>query len=218
MTTSRCIFNIAVIFTFAVLLTIYISRGNLCLLLCLSFLCILDLPYALTLGMTAASSVNDFHPTAADSKQPFETQNQLFSSILGDPSVKIFKTQTLTPVLNNLSIKEGALYPYKVIDPGKEASFDYTFTASSDDPVYCYIDAPSRCPLKMYVNDKRTDAIKLADALLGASLPSGTCKIELKYVPHSFYLGLVISVSALAFSVLWYVLFMKKKRIRSVRS
>ena len=65
--------------------------------------------------MTADFSVDDFHPTAADSNQPFETQNQLFSSILGDPSVKIFKTQTLTPVLNNLSIKEGALYPYKVI-------------------------------------------------------------------------------------------------------
>lgn len=271
-------------------------------------------PYALTLGMTADSSVEDFHPTTVDSKQPFETQNQLFSSILGYPSVKIFETQTLTPVLNNLRIKEGALYPYRTIDPDKEASFDYTFTASSNDPVYCYIDAPSRCPLKMYVNDseinvfnlhasyqvtwigtfhkgdtvhirimpqrskaalngfyiayqnpavseeyfetmqqrslhidsfsdthitgtidnsagqsqilftipydenwqiyvnnKRTDAIKLADALLGAPLPAGICKIELKYVPHSFYVGLSISVSALVFSLLWYGLFLKKR-------
>lgn len=271
-------------------------------------------PYALTLGMTADSSVEDFHPTASASKQPFETQNRLFSSILGDPSVEVFETQTLTPVLNNLRIHEGALYPYRTIEPEKEASFDYTFTASSDEPVYCYIDAPSRCSLKMYindrevhvfnlyssyqitsigtfhkgdtvhirivpqrsraalngfyiayqnpavskkyfetmqqrslhidsfsdthitgtidnsgkqsqilftipydenwqiyVNDKRTDTLKLADALLGASLPAGICKIELKYVPQSFYLGLGISVSALTLSILWYGFFMKKR-------
>ena len=64
---------------------------------------------------------------------------------------------------------------------------------------------------QIYVNDKRTDALKLADALLGASLPAGTCKIELKYVPQSFYLGLGISVSALALSILWYGFFMKKR-------
>ena len=272
-------------------------------------------PYALSLGMTAAASVKNFHPVTTGSCQPFETQNQLFSSILGDLSVKIFDTQTLTPVLNNLSIQEGALYPYRTIDPDKEASFDYTFTASSDDPAYCYIDAPSRCSLKMYVNDKeinvfnlyssyqitsigsfhkgetvhirivpqrsraalngfyiayqnpdisekyfetmqqralhidsfqdthitgtidnsggepymiftipydeswqiyvngkRIDDIKFADALLGASLPSGHCKIELKYVPQTFYLGLTISVSALITLIFWYILFRKNRR------
>ena len=274
-------------------------------------------PYALTLGMSADSSVESFHPTEQSFRQPFETQNQLFSCLQNDSSAKIFDTQTLTPVLHNLRIKEGARYPYRVIDSDQEASFDYTFTASSNAPAFCYIDAPAYCRFKMYVNnkevsvfnpsyqitsigsftrgeavhiqlvpqtsrsalnsfciayqnpssfkkffssmqndsmqitsfrddhitgiiknapakplalftipydtdweiyvnDQRSSAVKLADALLGVKLPSGTdtCKIELRYVPHAFYTGLAISVSALLFFLLWYMVF-RKRRIQN---
>ena len=271
-------------------------------------------PYALTLGMTADSSAEAFHPTVQKPRQPFETQNQLFSCMQNDSSENIFDTQTLTPVLHNLRVKEGARYPYRVIAPEQEAFFDYTFTAASNEPVFCYIDAPAYCRLKMYVNDKEinvfnpsyqitsigsfdkgeavhvrivpqtsksalnsfciayqnssafekffssmqdnsmqitsfsddhitgfvkntqakplalftipydTDweiyvngqpstAVKLADALLGVKLPADTeiCKIELRYVPHTFYIGLAVSGSALLFFLFWYMIFRKKQ-------
>ena len=271
-------------------------------------------PYALTLGMTAYSSAEAFHPTVQKPRQPFETQNQLFSCMQNDSSENIFDTQTLTPVLHNLRVKEGARYPYHVIAPEQEAFFDYTFTAASNEPVFCYIDAPAYCRLKMYVNDKEinvfnpsyqitsigsfdkgetvhvrivpqtsksalnsfciayqnssafekffssmqdnsiqitsfsddhitgfvkntqakplalftipydTDweiyvngqpstAVKLADALLGVKLPADTeiCKIELRYVPHTFYIGLAVSGSALLFFLFWYMIFRKKQ-------
>lgn len=271
-------------------------------------------PYALTLGMTTDSSAEAFHPTVQKPRQPFETQNQLFSCMQNDSSENIFDTQTLTPVLHNLRVKEGALYPYRVIAPEQEAFFDYTFTAASNEPVFCYIDAPAYCRLKMYVNDKEinvfnpsyqitsigsfdkgetvhvrivpqtsksalnsfciayqnssafekffssmqdnsmqitsfsddhitgfvkntqakplalftipydTDweiyvngqpstAVKLADALLGVKLPADTeiCKIELRYVPHTFYIGLAVSGSALLFFLFWYMIFRKKQ-------
>lgn len=271
-------------------------------------------PYALTLGMTADSSAEAFHPTVQKPRQPFETQNQLFSCMQNDSSENIFDTQTLTPVLHNLRVKEGARYPYRVIAPEQEAFFDYTFTAASNEPVFCYIDAPAYCRLKMYVNDKEinvfnpsyqitsigsfdkgetvhvrivpqtsksalnsfciayqnssafekffssmqdnsmqitsfsddhitgfvkntqakplalftipydTDweiyvngqpstSVKLADALLGVKLPADTeiCKIELRYVPHTFYIGLAVSGSALLFFLFWYMIFRKKQ-------
>lgn len=271
-------------------------------------------PYALTLGMTADSSAEAFHPTVQKPRQPFETQNQLFSCMQNDSSENIFDTQTLTPVLHNLRVKEGARYPYRVIVPEQEAFFDYTFTAASNEPVFCYIDAPAYCRLKMYVNDKEinvfnpsyqitsigsfdkgetvhvrivpqtsksalnsfciayqnssafekffssmqdnsmqitsfsddhitgfvkntqakplalftipydTDweiyvngqpstAVKLADALLGVKLPADAeiCKIELRYVPHTFYIGLAVSGSALLFFLFWYMIFRKKQ-------
>ena len=271
-------------------------------------------PYALTLGMTTDSSAEAFHPTVQKPRQPFETQNQLFSCMQNDSSENIFDTQTLTPVLHNLRVKEGALYPYRVIVPEQEAFFDYTFTAASNEPVFCYIDAPAYCRLKMYVNDKEinvfnpsyqitsigsfdkgetvhvrivpqtsksalnsfciayqnssafekffssmqdnsmqitsfsddhitgfvkntqakplalftipydTDweiyvngqpstSVKLADALLGVKLPADTeiCKIELRYVPHTFYIGLAVSGSALLFFLFWYMIFRKKQ-------
>ena len=267
-------------------------------------------PYALSLGMTASSSVKTFDPSEQKSIQPFETQNKLFQYIQDDSSHVPFVTQTLTPVLNNLCIKEGARYPYQIISKDQEAFFDYTFTAAEDAPVFCYIDAPPQCRLKMYVNDseipvyqlfsayqitsigsfakgenvhirivpqtpktalnsfciayqnpsdleacfssiqknaiqitsfndthitgilentdslplalftipydenwqiyvngQRTTAIKLAGALLGTEISSGTCRIELKYIPHAFYLGLIVSVSALLILILWYVFF-----------
>lgn len=271
-------------------------------------------PYALTLGMTTDSSAEAFHPTVQKPRQPFETQNQLFSCMQNDSSENIFDTQTLTPVFHNLRVKEGARYPYRVIAPEQEAFFDYTFTAASNEPVFCYIDAPAYCRLKMYVNDKEinvfnpsyqitsigsfdkgetvhvrivpqtsksalnsfciayqnssafekffssmqdnsmqitsfsddhitgfvkntqakplalftipydTDweiyvngqpstAVKLADALLGVKLPADTeiCKIELRYVPHTFYIGLAVSGSALLFFLFWYMIFRKKQ-------
>ena len=110
--------------------------------------------------MTTDSSAEAFHPTVQKPRQPFETQNQLFSCMQNDSSENIFDTQTLTPVLHNLRVKEGALYPYRVIAPEQEAFFDYTFTAASNEPVFCYIDAPAYCRLKMYVNDKEINVFK----------------------------------------------------------
>ena len=51
-------------------------------------------PYALTLGMTADSSAEAFHPTVQKPRQPFETQNQLFTVCRMIP-LKTFLTHKL---------------------------------------------------------------------------------------------------------------------------
>lgn len=66
---------------------------------------------------------------------------------------------------------------------------------------------------EIYVDDQRSTTVKLADALLGVKLPADTdtCKIELRYVPHTFHIGLSVSGSALLFFLLWYIIFRKKQ-------
>ena len=66
---------------------------------------------------------------------------------------------------------------------------------------------------EIYVNGQPSTAVKLADALLGVKLPADTeiCKIELRYVPHTFYIGLAVSGSALLFFLFWYMIFRKKQ-------
>lgn len=66
---------------------------------------------------------------------------------------------------------------------------------------------------EIYVNGQPSTSVKLADALLGVKLPADTeiCKIELRYVPHTFYIGLAVSGSALLFFLFWYMIFRKKQ-------
>ena len=63
------------------------------------------------------------------------------------------------------------------------------------------------------MNGQPSTSVKLADALLGVKLPADTeiCKIELRYVPHTFYIGLAVSGSALLFFLFWYMIFRKKQ-------
>lgn len=63
------------------------------------------------------------------------------------------------------------------------------------------------------MNGQPSTSVKLADALLGVKLPADTeiCKIELRYVPHTFYIGLAVSGSALLFFLFWYMIFRKNR-------
>ena len=97
-------------------------------------------------------------------------------------------------------------------------------TSFSDDHITGFVKNTQAKPLalftipydtdwEIYVNGQPSTSVKLADALLGVKLPADTeiCKIELRYVPHTFYIGLAVSGSALLFFLFWYMIFRKKQ-------
>lgn len=97
-------------------------------------------------------------------------------------------------------------------------------TSFSDDHITGFVKNTQAKPLalftipydtdwEIYVNGQPSTAVKLADALLGVKLPADTeiCKIELRYVPHTFYIGLAVSGSTLLFFLFWYMIFRKKQ-------
>lgn len=108
-------------------------------------------PYALGLGMAAEDTVFE----CAESEDPFEYQNQLFSNILGEP-VELFKKAAVEPVIENNVLS--FTFPAQIAE-----NHLYGYVESEITDLVLYIDGNYRCNYACWLSYRIFD-IGMTDA------------------------------------------------------
>ncbi len=110
-------------------------------------------PYVLPIMFVA----DEIYPErSVSASNPFEYQNKLINTLLGEKNVEYFKRiEVGTPKTENVYSKKSGFYDvYKTIDSARVGKITYSFETVSDNPVYCYFASDYTNPCSLFVNDE----------------------------------------------------------------
>jgi uncharacterized membrane protein YfhO len=108
-------------------------------------------PYALPLAYMADNAIQT---AELKTSNPFDSQNQILSKLLGGSTKPYYKRIYIDNVVpeNVIEGSYGAHEKWTVQTPGKNAQIAYEFTAPTDDPVYAFFPAVYERKVNMWLD------------------------------------------------------------------